>query len=88
MIYKIYGTESTFYNKFKISEKYYISYYLHYIHTEEPYWLDKAYKQSTNIKNTEITNKNIDFGLKTEQHAFPTHKFYEQSYYVTIVVNI
>jgi len=53
----------------KVLGKYNVCYYrcpnCHFIQTEKSYWLDEAYKESINISDTGILNRNINLSKKT-----------------------
>ncbi len=53
----------------KILQKYLVKYYFcehcGFLQTEEPYWLDEAYKQSINLSDTGIIKRNLNFAKLT-----------------------
>lgn len=68
MICKICNQISNYIFTAKILGKYYIKYYYcdncGFMQTEEPYWLDEAYKEPINITDTGYIQRNIQFSQK------------------------
>ena len=65
---KICGNESVFVFKATVLKKYEISYFscpkCGFLQTEEPYWLNEAYKESINSEDTGYLNRNIYLSKK------------------------